>query len=68
MSAMRSQDVGLENILLLGDSRLRKNCAAVVPEELKELDHAVDQMASLIITFRNAYGKGRGICATDRSA
>lgn len=60
---MKSLDVGLENILLLGDPRLRENCSPVVPKELDVLDHFVDQMASLIVTFRKTYGKGRAIAA-----
>ncbi len=60
---MNSQDMSLENILLLGDPRLRENCSPVVTEELNVLDPYIDQMASLILAFRNTYGKGRAIAA-----
>lgn len=53
----------LQNILLLGDSRLYETCAPVRQEELPALGPLVEDLAGLVLQFRNQYGKGRAIAA-----
>jgi len=53
----------LDDILLLGDPRLRQVCAPVWEEELASLRTHVIGMADLILQFRAHYGAGRAIAA-----
>jgi len=53
----------LEDILLLGDSRLYETCAPVDRSELLTLQPVVDQLANLVLSFRAKYGAGRAIAA-----
>ena len=53
----------LNDILLLGDPRLYEKCAPVRPEEVDELRPVIDDMANVILEFRDRYGAGRAIAA-----
>lgn len=55
--------MALSEIKLLGDPILYKKCIAVEPAELPELQKTVDQMARLVLEFREKYGAGRAIAA-----
>lgn len=54
----------LSDILLLGDARLYEHCSPVEVNEARELESVIQQMASLVTLFREKYGKGRAIAAS----
>lgn len=56
-------DFHLNDVLLLGDSRLYQPCAAIMEHELPELPDIVNAMANVILEFRARYGAGRAIAA-----
>ncbi|HMQ61822.1 MAG TPA: peptide deformylase [Flavilitoribacter sp.] len=56
-------DFHLNDVLLLGDSRLYQPCAAIMQHELPELPDIVNAMANVILEFRARYGAGRAIAA-----
>lgn len=53
----------LDKIRVLGDPVLRKTAREVKPEELAGLKPALEEMWSLILSFRAKYGFGRAIAA-----
>lgn len=55
--------MALSEIRLLGDPILYEKCATVRPEEVPELQTTVEQMARLVMEFRETYGAGRAIAA-----
>lgn len=55
--------VSLQDILLLGDPRLRQVCAPVARDELPGLQPWFDRMDQLILLFRKTYGRGRAMAA-----
>lgn len=55
--------MALSEIRLLGDPILYEQCAPVKATEVRELKATVDQMARLVLAFREKYGAGRAIAA-----
>lgn len=55
--------MALSEIRLLGDPILYEKCTPVQPEEVAGLQPTVDQMARLVLEFREKYGAGRAIAA-----
>ena len=55
--------MALSEIKLLGDPVLYQECARVEKEELAGLQDTIDQMARLVLEFRERYGAGRAIAA-----
>ena len=53
----------LSEIKLLGDPILYEKCLPVLKEELADLQTVIDQMACLVLEFREKYGAGRAIAA-----
>ena len=54
----------LKDILLLGDPRLYEVCEPVKKEELPKLRPVINSMADLVLQFREKYGAGRAIAAS----
>lgn len=55
--------MALSEIRLLGDPVLYETCIPVREEEVPALQPVVDQMARLVLEFREKYGAGRAIAA-----
>lgn len=55
--------MALSEIKLLGDPILYAKCSPVEASELKGLQQTVEQMARLVLEFREKYGAGRAIAA-----
>jgi len=53
----------LSDILLLGDPRLYQTCTAVAQNEVDRLRPVIDNMADLVLQFRQKHGAGRAIAA-----
>ena len=56
-------EISLDDILLLGDPRLRAVCTAVQYNDLEKLDPMIEKMSKLVRLFKAEYGKGRAIAA-----
>ena len=55
--------MALSEIKLLGDPVLYEKCEWVERDELPALQGTIDQMARLVLEFRDRYGAGRAIAA-----
>ena len=53
----------LDQILLLGDTRLYERSTEVKLHELGSLQSEIDALHDLVVQFRSKYGKGRAIAA-----
>ena len=53
----------LEDVILLGDSRLYETCKVVEETELETIKPIVEGMANVVLEFRARYGAGRAIAA-----
>ncbi|MEM7103873.1 MAG: peptide deformylase [Bacteroidota bacterium] len=56
--------MGLERILKLGDPRLYEVCEQVSRDELNALKPLINELHGLVVEFRQTYGVGRAIAAS----
>lgn len=55
--------LGLKDVLLLGDARLRQVCSPVEENDLPEITQIIPGLHNIILEFRSKYNAGRAIAA-----